>query len=106
MNVQFSQQVNRGEAVNTEYVVSAGSLWFIQVGGIQNTRFRQLAVMSLRSIDEPISGYNADFESEVIYSALSGFTYKLPDNIPSAHVWVYVTVSCPIPDPVITLYDL
>lgn len=102
----FSEQVNRGDSVNTGYVVSAGSLWFIQVGGLANSRFAQLGVMSLRSPDEPIAGFNAEFGSDILYSALSGFTYQLGDQIPSAVVWVYVTKSCPIPDPVITVYEI
>jgi len=103
---RFSEQVPRGESVNTGYVVSAGSLWFIQVGGVGNGRFHQLAVQSLRSTDEPLSGYNAEFGSEIIYAALSGFTYKLGDQIPQAVIWLYTSKSCPVPDPVLTLYDI
>ena len=106
MQVVWSEQVPRGESRNTGYVVSAGSLWFIQIGGISNSRFSQLAIMSIRSVDEPIPGFNAEFDSDIIYSAFSGFTYNLGDQIPQGIVWVYTTQSCIVPDPVITLYQI
>lgn len=102
----FSQQLARGESVNTGYQVSAGSLWFIQWGGVNPSSFSQLGVMSLRSIDEPLPGYNAEFGSEIVYAALTGFTYKLGDQIPFAHVWLYVSQSCRVPNPVLTVYQI
>lgn len=100
----FSEVVDRQTAVNTEIVISAGTLWFVQVGGISNTRFSQLGVHSLRSNDELGIGFNADFQSEVLYSAVTGFTWTLPDQIPSATIWLYVAKSCPIASPVMTVY--
>lgn len=106
MNIEFSEQVTRQNSVRTGVIVSPGGLWFIQVGGIANGRFTQLGVMSLRSVDEPITGQNAEFASTILYAGLSGHTYNLPDQIPQAEIWVYVVKSCPVPDPVITVYTL
>jgi hypothetical protein len=102
----FSEVVDRQTAVNTGVVFSAGALWFVQVGGIANIRFSQLGVHSLRSNDDLGIGFNADFQSEVLYAAVTGFTWTLPDQIPSATVWLYVSKACPIASPVMTIYLL
>jgi hypothetical protein len=102
----FSQQVARGQSVNTAYQVSAGSLWFVQWGGIANTRFSQLGVHSLRSVDDLGLGFNCEWRSRILYSAISGFTYDLGDQIPFAIVWLYVSKACPIPNPVLTVYQI
>jgi len=102
----FSQQVSRGNAVNTGYQVSAGALWFVQWGGVADSRFSQLGVAALRSVDEPISGYHAEFSSRIIYAAFTGMVYDLPDQIPQAILWLYVSKSCIIPDPVLTVYQI
>lgn len=106
LNQVFTQQVNRGESVNTGIQVVAGNLWFVQWGGVADSRFSQLGVASLRSVDQPISGYHAEFSSKIIYSALTGIYYDLPDVIPFAIIWLYVSKSCIIPNPVLTVYTL
>lgn len=106
MDIVFSAQVTRQTAVQTGVIVVPGNLWFIQVGGIADVRFTQLGVMSLRSVDEPVTGFHSEFFASILYAALTGFTYTLPDQIPQAEIWVYVAKPCPIPDPVITVYQL
>lgn len=106
MPTVYSQQVNRGQAVNTGFTVSPGSLWFVQWGGVANTRFSQLGVAALRSVDDLGIGFNAEFDSRIIYSAVTGMTYTLPDQIPQANLWLYVSQSCIIPNPVLTVFTL
>jgi hypothetical protein len=100
----FSEQVTRQNSVNTGVTFSAGSLWFVQVGGISNGRFTQLGVASLRSVDDLGIGQNCEFASQILYAGVTGMTYNLPDQIPEAVLWLYVSKACPIPDPVMTVY--